>query len=73
MVLVSPLHIEYSSVNYKLQILLDVDCTATTYSSPVSPLVKATVDSCTDLMELDTGGYNTMTDCEESGVTYCRL
>ena len=46
------------------QILLDVDCSATTYNSPVAPLVQATVEQCTDLMDTGAGGYNFVTDCE---------
>jgi len=48
------------------QILLDVDCSATTYNSPVAPLVQATVEQCTDLMDTGAGGYNFVTDCERA-------
>ena len=58
-----------ASHSFLLQILLDVDCTATTFSSPVAPLVKATVEQCTDLMDTGSGAYNFMTDCEVSGVS----
>jgi len=55
---------QWNSKAMECQILLDVDCTATTFSSPVAPLVKATVEQCTDLMDTGSGAYNFMTDCE---------